>query len=68
MENDPRNDEEAMEKREKRQQKHNKQESSAALPNQFFNENYDPEKEAKIQQQKNGVEAEQKRKPRAEKT
>jgi len=67
MESDPRNAEEAIAKREARQEKHRKQQSSVAAPNQFFKKNYDPENELKIQQQKNGVEAEQKRKERTEK-
>jgi len=67
IENDPRNNEEAIVKRESRQNKHHRKESSAAIPNQFFKENYDPEKEVKIQEQKTGIEAEQKRKQRAEK-
>jgi len=67
IENDPRNSEEAIAKRDAREQKHHRKESSAAIPNQFFKQNYDPEKDVKIQEQKNGVEAEQKRKQRAEK-
>jgi len=52
-ENDPRNAPEAVAKRAAREQKNHRRDSSTAAPNKLFTENYDPEKEAKIQQQKN---------------
>jgi len=65
--NDPRNDPLAIAKRAARQEKHHRRESSAATPQKFYHENYDPEKYGKIEQQKTSSEAEQKRQMRAEK-